>query len=85
MMFMTIEYPLITEKAVGLIEKENKLVFIVDKTATKQDVKKSVEELYGVKVESVNTMNSMKGTKKAYVRLKPEFKATDIATKLKIL
>ncbi len=85
MMFMTIEYPLITEKSVGLIEKENKLVFVVDKSATKHDIKKAVEELYGVKVASVNTMISMKGRKKAYVKLKPEFKASDIATKLKIL
>ena len=86
MMFMTvIEYPLITEKSVGLIEKENKLVFVVDKSATKHDIKKAVEELYGVKVATVNTMISMKGRKKAYVKLRPEFKAADIATKLKVL
>ena len=85
-MFMTvIEYPLITEKSVGLIEKENKLVFVVDKSATKHDIKKAVEELYGVKVATVNTMISMMGRKKAYVKLKPEFKASDIATKLKVL
>ena len=84
-MLMAIQYPLITEKSVGLIERENKLVFVVDKTATKHDIKKAVEELYGVKVESVNTMISMKGRKKAYVKLKPEYKAADIATKLKIL
>jgi large subunit ribosomal protein L23 len=76
---------LITEKSVGLIEKENKLVFVVDKSATKHDIKKAVEELYGVKVAAVNTMISMKGRKKAYVKLKPEFKASDIATKLKVL
>ena len=85
MMIMTIEYPLITEKSVGLIEKENKLVFVVDKSATKHDIKKAVEELYGVKVATVNTMISMKGRKKAYVKLKPEYKASDIATKLKVL
>ncbi len=85
MMFMIIEYPLITEKSVGLIEKENKLVFVVEKSATKHDIKKAVEELYGVKVATVNTMISMKGRKKAYVKLRPEFKAADIATKLKVL
>ena len=85
MMIMTIEYPLITEKSVGLIEKENKLVFIVDKSATKHEIKKAVEELYGVKVATVNTMISLKGKKKAYVKLKPEYKASDIATKLKVL
>lgn len=85
MIFMTVQYPLITEKSVGLIEKENKLVFVVDKSATKADIKKAVEELYNVKVDSVNTMISLKGRKKAYVKLKPGFKASDIATKLKIM
>jgi large subunit ribosomal protein L23 len=82
---MAIQYPLITEKSVGLIEKENKLVFVVDKDATKHDIKKAVEELYGVKVATVNTLISMKGRKKAYVKLRPEYKASDIATKLKVL
>jgi large subunit ribosomal protein L23 len=82
---MTIQYPLITEKTVGLIERENKLVFVVDMAATKHDIKKAVEEMYGVKVADVNTMVSIKGRKKAYVKLKPEYKASDVATKLKIL
>jgi large subunit ribosomal protein L23 len=82
---MVIEYPLLSEKAVGAIEKENKIVFIVTKNATKQQIKKAVEELYEVKVASVNTMMSMKGVKKAYVKLTPEFKAIDLATKLKII
>ena len=82
---MTIEYPLLSEKAVGLIEKENKLVFIVNKNANKDEIKKAVESLYNVKVQKVNTVINIKGMKKAYVKLKPEFKAIDIATKLKIM
>jgi len=82
---MKIEYPLLSEKAVGAIEKENKIVFIVRKDSTKQEIKEEVERLYKVKVADVNTMISIKGKKKAYVKLTPEFKATDIATKLKII
>jgi large subunit ribosomal protein L23 len=82
---MSVQYPLLSEKAVGLIEKENKIVFIADRGATKAQIKKAVEELYSVKVDDVNTMISPSGEKKAYVRLKPEFRATDLATKLKIL
>ncbi|MCC6023979.1 MAG: 50S ribosomal protein L23, partial [Thaumarchaeota archaeon] len=63
----------ITQDAVSLIEKENKLTFIVDLRATKADVKRAVEELYGVKVERVNTMITPRGEKKAYVKLKPEY------------
>jgi len=82
---MTIEYPLLSEKAVGAIEKENKLVFIVKKNATKTEIKQAVEQLYSIKVKSINTMISIKGKKKAYVKLKPEYKAIDLATKLKLL
>jgi large subunit ribosomal protein L23 len=82
---MVVQYPLLTEKAVGLIEKENKLVFIVDKNATKKEIAEEVEKLYAVKVAKVNTMISIKGQKKAYVKLKPEYKAVDLAAKLKIM
>ncbi|MEM0223841.1 MAG: 50S ribosomal protein L23 [Thermofilum sp.] len=75
----------ITQDAVSLIEKENKLTFIVDLRATKADVKRAIEELYGVKVEKVNTMITPRGEKKAYVKLSPEYKAADLAVELGIL
>jgi len=78
-------YPLITEDAVSLIETENKLTFIVDIKANKKEIKKAIEELYNVKVDKVNTCITMDGRKKAYVKLKPEFKASDLAIKLGIL
>ncbi|MEM3737603.1 MAG: 50S ribosomal protein L23 [Candidatus Bathyarchaeia archaeon] len=78
-------YPLITEEAVALIEAENKLVFIVDLKASKEDVKKAVEKLYEVKVEKVNILITPLGSKKAYVKLTPEYHASDIAIKLGIL
>ncbi|WP_456421997.1 50S ribosomal protein L23 [Thermococcus sp.] len=74
--------PLVTEKAVALIEKENKLTFIVDRRATKQDIKRAVEEMFQVKVEKVNTLITMRGEKKAYVKLKPEYDASEIAARL---
>ncbi|MEM0439974.1 MAG: 50S ribosomal protein L23 [Candidatus Caldarchaeum sp.] len=75
---------LITQDAVALIEKENKLVFIVDIKADKRTIKRAVEQLYDVKVDKVNTMITAKGEKKAYVRLKPEYKASELAVKLGI-
>jgi len=75
----------ITQDAVTLIEKENKLTFVVDIKATKKDVKRAVEELYGVKVEKVNTLITPHGEKKAYVKLKPEYRAADLAVELGIL
>jgi len=48
-------------------------------------VKKAVEELYEVEVEKVNLLITPQGEKKAFVKLHPNYKATDIAIKLGIL
>lgn len=75
-------YPHITEKSTDLIERGNKLVFIVDRRANKKQIKEAVERAFDVKVEKVNTMITMNGKKKAFVKLKPEYKAADIAVRL---
>jgi large subunit ribosomal protein L23 len=80
-----ISYPLMTESASLMVEKDNKLIFIVNLKAGKGDVKKAVEELYEVKVSKVNLLVTPQGTKKAFVKLSPEFKASDVAIKLGIL
>jgi len=77
-------YPVMTEDAISLIEAENKLVFVISLKATKGSVRQSIEEFYKVKVLKVNTTITSKGVKKAYVKLSPEFKASDIAIKLGI-
>jgi len=48
--------PLVTEKTTSLME-ENKYAFVVDKRANKIEIRKAIEELFGVKVEAVNTIN----------------------------
>ncbi len=76
--------PVITEKAVELIERENKLTFIVLKRATKKQIKEAIEKLYNVKVVKVNTLITPEGEKKAYIKLAPEYRASDIAMRLGI-
>ncbi|MDP2750067.1 MAG: 50S ribosomal protein L23 [Nanoarchaeota archaeon] len=76
-----IKYPSSTEKSIRLMESENKLIFIVDKKATKSEIKKAIEELYETKVVSVQTTIT-KGEKKAYVKFSQEKPAIDVATKL---
>ena len=78
-------YPLMTESASLMVEKENKLAFAVSLKANKADVKRAVEDLYEVKVESVNTQITPAGEKKAFVKLTPDFKAADLAVRLGIL
>ena len=83
--YKIIYYPLMTESASLMVERENKLVLIVNLKASKNDVKKAVEELYEVEVEKVNLLITPQGEKKAFVKLHPDYKATDVAIKLGIL
>ena len=57
---------------------------VVEKGATKVQIKKEVEREFAVKVASVNTLITLDGRKKAFVKLKPGFSADDVAAKLKI-
>jgi len=78
---MIIKHPSGTEKSIRLMDSENKLVFYVDRKAKKEDIKKALEEMYGVKILKVNTLITSKG-KKAYVKLSSDTPAIDLATKL---
>jgi large subunit ribosomal protein L23 len=50
-----IRRPIITEKATLMKENENKYVFEVEKESNKIEIKKAIEELFGVSVTNVNT------------------------------
>lgn len=72
--------PLITEKADSLSESRSQYSFIVDKGANKIEIKKAVEQLYTVNVESVNTLiipgkRKTRNTKKGVLHgRKPSYK-----------
>ena len=83
--------PIITERAMsGSADK--KYVFEVARTAGKVEIKKAVEEAFGVKVQSVNTLNVLgkekrmgagrpgmtKTWKKAYVQLSADSKTIEL-------
>jgi len=78
-------HPLVTEKAVNMIEAENKITFIVNDNSSKLEIKKVLEEAYGIKIVKVNIIRDMKGRKKAIVKLDKKFKASELATKLGVL
>jgi large subunit ribosomal protein L23 len=75
--------PIVSEKATGVAEKHNQVLFKVLRDATKPEIKAAVELMFKVEVESVQTVNQ-KGkvkrfgrsigrrdnVKKAYVSLK---------------
>lgn len=67
------------------MESENKLLFVVDRKATKKEVKEAVEKMFKAKVDNVNTMIGPDGKKRAYVKFSAETPAIDIATKLGLM
>ncbi len=79
---MVIKKPHITEKAMDLMDFENKLQFIVEDKATKKEIKQEVEDQWGEEVELVNTMITPSGEKKATVKFKEEGISDDIASRM---
>lgn len=75
-------HPVATEKCIRLMEAENKIVFVVDRRADKQAIRKAVETLFKAKVATVNTHITPAGEKRAYVQFTQETPAVDIATQL---
>lgn len=57
--------PVVSEKSYDLIENNNTYTFIVDPRSNKEQIRDAVEEVFGVKVLRVNTMNR-KGKRKRY-------------------
>ena len=74
-MTKAIKYPIITDKATRLLEK-NQYSFIVDRYFTKPKIKVAIEDLFKVKVLKVNTCRLPRKRKRvgAYTGWKPQYK-----------
>ncbi len=87
---MILKKPLITEKMTAIMDQKGQYGFVVDRKATKVEIKKAIEDFYGVEVARVNTLiqrgeskrnrrtgqisGYTNGYKKAIVTLKEGFK-----------
>jgi large subunit ribosomal protein L23 len=60
-----IRYPVMTEKSTMILEMANAYVFVVDKFASKPEIKNAIERVFGVEVLSVNTILN-KGKRKVF-------------------
>ena len=81
----TLKHPFVTEKAMVLLENESKLQFLVDRKATKQDIKREIEKAFDQKVKNVHTLMSMHGEKKAVVSFENDKAAEEILSRLGIM
>jgi len=79
--FDIIFHPYVTEKTMNQMERNNALEFIVKREARKDQIKKSIESMFDVKVKFVNTRITKHG-KHAIVVFMPEFKAEDIGMRI---
>ena len=70
------------EKATMLREKENKITFIVDKKATKMEIKEAAEKMLNVTVVGVTVMHTLGGKKKAHLTLDKKHSADEIASQM---
>ncbi len=73
--------PYVTEKTFNIIEKENKLSFIVHSKATKKQIIESMKIIYESDISEVNTFNTIRG-KKAIMKFKNTDGARTLATNL---
>lgn len=77
-----IKKPVITEKG-ARGEPLNKFTFIVDRNATKIDIKKALREIYGVKVLKVNSTKILQKGRiaggKRYIKKRPEGKKVTVS------
>jgi len=79
--FKIIVHPYVTEKTMYYMERENKLEFIVHRSATKKDIREAVEKLFEAKVVNVNTKITKRG-KKAVVQFSKDYRAEDIGMRI---
>jgi ribosomal protein L23 len=80
-----LKYPLSTEKTITNIGKQNVVAYIVDSRATKPQIKKEFETIFGVKVSNVRTINAPTNIKKAFITIGKGHRAEDIAKRLKLV
>ncbi|MDO5851004.1 MAG: 50S ribosomal protein L23 [Methanobacteriaceae archaeon] len=74
--------PQLSEKTMNQIYDDNKISFVVRRTANKHVLRSAFEELYEVKVIKINTHITPKGAKIACFKLHEDDNAEDIAVKM---
>ena len=82
---MALKYQFVTEKAMVLLENQSKLQFLVNRQASKGQIKREIEKAFGQNVKSVRTLMTMHGEKKAIVSFENEKAAEEILSRLGIM
>jgi len=79
--YQVVFHPVVTEKTMMLMDKNNSLEFLVRRKSGKADIKAAIEKLFDCEVESVNTRITKQG-KRAIVKFGGETAAEDIGMRI---
>ncbi len=79
--FQVVIHPMVSEKTMMLMDRNNSLEFLVRREATKPEIKKAVEVLFDCEVETVNTRITKQG-KRAIVKFGGDTTAEDIGMRI---
>ena len=77
--------PCTSERFYKKMEKDNTIIFYVNQKANKQQIKAAFKEAFGVMPQRVNTMNTVLGRKKAFIKIPKSNEASEIANKIGLL
>lgn len=79
--FQVVIHPVVSEKTMMLMDRNNSLEFLVRRSATKPQIKTAIEDLFDCQVASVNTRITREG-KRAIVKFGGETTAEDIGMRI---
>ena len=77
--------PCSSERFYKKMENENTIIFYVAQKANKQEIKKAFKDAFNVLPQRVNTMNTILGRKKAFIKLPKTNEASEIASKIGLI
>ncbi len=67
------------------METENIIIFFVDAKANKTEIKNSFKEAFNIQPERVNTLLTVSGKKKAYIKIPRSHEASEVANKMGLI
>ena len=82
---MVLKHPFVTEKAMMMLDKNNKVQFLVSRNATKEQIKREIQKTFGQEVTNVRTIMTTHGQKKAIVSFANNKAAEEILSRLGIM
>ena len=77
--------PCSSERFYKKMENENTIIFYVNQKSNKQEIKKAFKDAFNVLPQRVNTMNTILGRKKAFIKLPKTTEASEIASKIGLI